>query len=68
MPARVSGKLKAWIYAFAGIGGIVVFSARTSSAGFLEPMAGIQAVVLRAFRPGRGGGALVSGRLCGCFF
>jgi CDP-diacylglycerol--glycerol-3-phosphate 3-phosphatidyltransferase len=26
MPARVSGKLKAWIYAFAGFGGIAVFS------------------------------------------
>jgi len=26
MPARVSGKMKAWIYAFAGIGGIVDFS------------------------------------------
>jgi CDP-diacylglycerol--glycerol-3-phosphate 3-phosphatidyltransferase len=26
MPARASGKLKAWIYAFAGFGGIVVFS------------------------------------------
>jgi CDP-diacylglycerol---glycerol-3-phosphate 3-phosphatidyltransferase len=28
MPARVSGKLKAWIYALAGIGGIGVFSLR----------------------------------------
>ena len=28
MPARVSGKLKAWIYAFAGGGGIVVLSVR----------------------------------------
>jgi CDP-diacylglycerol--glycerol-3-phosphate 3-phosphatidyltransferase len=28
MPSRVSGKLKAWIYAFAGIGGISVFSLR----------------------------------------
>lgn len=26
MPARASGKVKAWIYAFAGIGGIVEFS------------------------------------------
>jgi CDP-diacylglycerol--glycerol-3-phosphate 3-phosphatidyltransferase len=26
MPARASGKIKAWIYAFAGIGGIVEFS------------------------------------------
>lgn len=26
MPARASGKLKAWIYACAGVGGIVVFS------------------------------------------
>jgi CDP-diacylglycerol---glycerol-3-phosphate 3-phosphatidyltransferase len=26
MPARASGKLKAWVYAFAGGGGIVVFS------------------------------------------
>ena len=26
MPARVSGKIKAWVYAFAGIGGIVDFS------------------------------------------
>jgi len=26
MPARLSGKIKAWIYAFAGIGGIVTFS------------------------------------------
>ncbi len=26
MPARASGKIKAWIYAFAGIGGIVDFS------------------------------------------
>ena len=31
MPARVSGKLKAWVYAFAGIGGIVVFSLRSSA-------------------------------------
>jgi CDP-diacylglycerol---glycerol-3-phosphate 3-phosphatidyltransferase len=28
MPARLSGKLKAWVYAFAGIGGILVFSLR----------------------------------------
>jgi CDP-diacylglycerol--glycerol-3-phosphate 3-phosphatidyltransferase len=28
MPARVSGKLKAWIYAVAGLAGIVVFSLR----------------------------------------
>jgi len=28
MPARASGKLKAWIYAFAGGGGIVVFSVK----------------------------------------
>jgi len=26
MPARLSGKIKAWVYAFAGIGGIVDFS------------------------------------------
>jgi len=26
LPARASGKVKAWIYAFAGIGGIVSFS------------------------------------------
>ncbi len=26
LPARVSGKIKAWIYAFAGIGGIVQFT------------------------------------------
>jgi len=28
MPARTSGKLKAWIYAFAGFGGIVAFSVK----------------------------------------
>ena len=28
MPARASGKLKAWIYAFAGGGGVVVLSVR----------------------------------------
>jgi CDP-diacylglycerol---glycerol-3-phosphate 3-phosphatidyltransferase len=28
MSARVSGKLKAWVYAFAGIGGLAVFSLR----------------------------------------
>ena len=28
MPARTSGKVKAWVYAFAGIGGIVDFSLR----------------------------------------
>ena len=27
LPARVSGKIKAWVYAFAGIGGIADFSA-----------------------------------------
>ncbi len=26
MPARTSGKLKAWVYAFAGIGGLLAFS------------------------------------------
>lgn len=28
MPARVSGKLKAWVYAFAGVAGLLVFSLR----------------------------------------
>ncbi len=40
MPARVSGKIKAWIYAFAGIGGIVVFSL-----GKLHWMPGIFGIV-----------------------
>ena len=26
MPARTSGKVKAWVYAFAGIGGLLAFS------------------------------------------
>jgi CDP-diacylglycerol---glycerol-3-phosphate 3-phosphatidyltransferase len=39
MPARASGKLKAWIYAFAGIGGIIEFS--LGNLGFIQAGAGV---------------------------
>ena len=39
MPARASGKLKAWVYAFAGIGGLAAFSLR--KLGWLEGSAGL---------------------------
>ena len=43
MPARLSGKLKAWIYAFAGGGGILVFSLRKLALlpGFMPVIQGI---------------------------
>ncbi len=43
MPARASGKLKAWIYAFAGIGGLVAFSVR--KLGWLGGSSGLPGVI-----------------------
>jgi CDP-diacylglycerol---glycerol-3-phosphate 3-phosphatidyltransferase len=48
MPARASGKLKAWIYAFAGIGGLVEFST-SRLAWFPGAQAGIHAGALVLF-------------------
>jgi CDP-diacylglycerol--glycerol-3-phosphate 3-phosphatidyltransferase len=48
MPARISGKLKAWIYAFAGGGGIIVFSARKLGL-FLDFMPVIQGIAFLLF-------------------
>jgi CDP-diacylglycerol--glycerol-3-phosphate 3-phosphatidyltransferase len=48
MPARVSGKLKAWIYAFAGGGGIIVFSARKLDL-FLDYMPIFQGIAFLLF-------------------
>lgn len=48
MPARVSGKLKAWIYAFAGGGGIVVFSVMKLSL-FVDYMPVIQGIAFLLF-------------------
>ncbi len=48
MPARASGKVKAWIYAFAGIGGIVEFS--LGKLGWLaEGQAAVHAAALVLF-------------------
>lgn len=43
MPARASGKLKAWIYAFAGIGGLGVFSVR--KLGWIGGSSGLPGVI-----------------------
>jgi CDP-diacylglycerol---glycerol-3-phosphate 3-phosphatidyltransferase len=48
MPARISGKLKAWIYAFAGGGGIAVFSVK-KLALFPDYALGIQGIVFVLF-------------------
>jgi CDP-diacylglycerol--glycerol-3-phosphate 3-phosphatidyltransferase len=48
MPARLSGKLKAWIYAFAGGAGIAVFSAKKLGL-FLDYMPIIQGIALLLF-------------------
>jgi CDP-diacylglycerol--glycerol-3-phosphate 3-phosphatidyltransferase len=48
MPARASGKLKAWIYAFAGIGGLVEFST-SRLAWFPQAQAGIHVGALVLF-------------------
>jgi len=48
MPARVSGKLKAWIYAFAGGGGIVVFSLKKLGL-FLDYAPVIQGIAFALF-------------------
>ena len=67
LPARTSGKVKAWIYAFAGIGGIVEFS--LGRFGWIPQSSWRHhAIVLGAFRPCRSGGG--AGRLATtrCFF
>ncbi len=43
MPARASGKLKAWVYAFAGIGGTAVFTLQRT--GWLSDISGPLSVV-----------------------
>ena len=48
LPARTSGKLKAWIYAFAGGGGIAVFSVRKLGL-FLDYMPVIQGIAFLLF-------------------
>jgi CDP-diacylglycerol--glycerol-3-phosphate 3-phosphatidyltransferase len=48
MPARASGKFKAWIYAFAGGGGIVVFSLKKIGL-FLDYMPVIQGIAFLLF-------------------
>lgn len=48
LPARASGKIKAWIYAFAGIGGIVDFS--LAKLGWIpEAQGGVHAGALALF-------------------
>lgn len=48
LPARASGKIKAWVYAFAGIGGIVEFSLEKLG-WFPRIQGGIHPVVLGLF-------------------
>jgi CDP-diacylglycerol--glycerol-3-phosphate 3-phosphatidyltransferase len=48
MPARTSGKVKAWIYAFAGIGGLVDFSV-VKLGWVIEAQAGIHAAAIGLF-------------------
>ena len=48
LPARTSGKIKAWIYAFAGIGGIVEFSL-DKLAWFPQAQGGVNAAALGLF-------------------
>ena len=45
----MSGKLKAWVYAFAGIGGIVEFSAVQARLVSAEPQRGIHVGALVLF-------------------
>ena len=63
LSARTSGKVKAWVYAFAGGFGLADFSL-----GVLDIFSGIREVVaayddIRAVPRGSGGGSLVAGRL-----
>jgi CDP-diacylglycerol---glycerol-3-phosphate 3-phosphatidyltransferase len=48
LPARTSGKVKAWIYAFAGIGGIVEFSL-DKLGWFPQTQGGVNSAVLGLF-------------------
>jgi CDP-diacylglycerol--glycerol-3-phosphate 3-phosphatidyltransferase len=48
MPARVSGKLKAWVYAVAGIAGVGVFSLR-KLAWIPESLGGIEGIAFGLF-------------------
>jgi phosphatidylglycerophosphate synthase len=48
MPSRISGKLKAWIYAFAGFGGIAVFSLKKLGM-YSDSMAAIQGIAFLLF-------------------
>jgi len=48
LPARTSGKIKAWVYAFAGIGGIVEFSL-DKLAWFPQIKGGVNAAALGLF-------------------
>jgi hypothetical protein len=48
LPARLSGKVKAWIYALAGIGGIVEF-ALARLGWFPEARSGVHAAALVCF-------------------